>query len=514
MTRFQYQLFVEQHTRCRGGAPLHRWALAMKYTRPSTVLRLLAVPALWLCSAALAPAMASTITTATLSAGHSHACAIDKAGQARCWGSNADGELGDGSRTDRDGPVAVQGLPASVAVAAVQAGRGFSCALLQDQSVHCWGRITGSVVAQAMQDVPPALQLSAGSSHACALAVSGYAYCWGDSSRGQRGGGSSSPLPPGQITPITTLQSRSVSKVVAGGDATCTLQGGTGQVLCVGTADWLPASPAGPEMVRLLPAMGDDVLDMAAHEGHACILRRTGAVACWGRNESGQVGTAASAALVPAPVDVAVLQQQPALSISVGAGVSCAVQSTRAIRCWGAQGLLGAGNDKNPRWGGQVVGIEDATRVSAGGTHACAVLQGGYVQCWGDNAHGQLGGAGLCNAHLALYLNYQDYSPRFNFGPCVPYSAGITPHEVKGFDVRADADRWMDWAEVALSGSLQWGLDRSFDTQEGYYHRTYPGDRSLAVSTNGTPHVFYRGPETGGAWSVLGRLSHWMGQVN
>lgn len=477
-----------------------------------SVLRLIAVPALlWLLNAVLAPSMASTITTAALGAGHSHTCAIGKAGQAMCWGSNVDGELGDGSRTDRNGPVAVQGLPASVAVAAVQAGRGFSCALLQDQSVHCWGRITGSVVAQAVQGVPPALQLAAGSSHACALAASGTVYCWGDSSRGQRGGGSSSALPPGQAAPVTTLPSQSVSRVVAAGDATCALQGSTGQVVCVGDADWLPASPSGPELARLLPGLGDDVLDMAAHEGHACILRRAGAVACWGRNESGQVGTAASPALVVAPVNVAGLQ--PALSISVGAGVSCAVQSTRAIRCWGAQAMLGAGNDQNPRWGGQVVGIEDAMRVSAGGTHACAVLEGGYVQCWGDNSHGQLGGAGLCDVHLALYFNYKDYSPRFNFGPCREYSSGITPHEVKGFDVRADADRVMDWAEVALTGSLQWGNNWSFNAQEGYYHRIYPGNRSLAVSTNGTPHVFYVGPETGGAWSVLGRLSHWVRQA-
>lgn len=99
------------------------------------ITRALLTCAALLLSSALAPSMATTITTASLSAGHSHTCAVNKAGQAMCWGSNADGELGDGTRTDRTGPVAVQGLPASVA--AIQAGRGFSCALLQDQSLHC-----------------------------------------------------------------------------------------------------------------------------------------------------------------------------------------------------------------------------------------------------------------------------------------------------------------------------------------------------------------------------------------
>ncbi len=471
-----------------------------------TFSNFLVLIAVWLATVALAPSMATTV-----SAGYSHTCGISRVDLAMCWGSNSAGELGDGTRTDRDGPVAVQGLPA-MAVLAIQAGRKFSCALLQDRSVYCWGGIIGSATAQRVTGIPSALQLSAGSNHACALTVGGDVYCWGDSSHGQQG-----PLlaavpisSPGQPTKVVALSIPSVSKLAAGGDATCAVTGGTGQVTCVGTADWLPTVQPDPGQPRALPGVVD-ALDMAAHEGHACILRRGGEVACWGRNESGQVGTPASLSLETAPVNVSGLQ--PALTISVGAGVSCAVQSTRLIRCWGAQAMLGAGNDKNPRWNGQVVGIDDAVLVSAGGTHACAKLDGGYVQCWGSNANGQLGGAGLCNVHLALYFNYQDNSSRFNFGPCMPYSVGITPHEVKGFDVRSDADLVMNWAEVSLTGSLQWGTDRSFNSQEGYYHRYYPGERSFAVSTNGSPHLFYVGPESGGAWANLGRLAHWVRQA-
>ena len=507
----------------RKAAPFVQPHLPRMHLLPTHLLRTLVLLAWWLCSAAAAPAMATTV-----SAGHSHTCGINRADVALCWGSNAAGELGDGSRTDRDGPVAVQGLPA-VAVSAIQAGRGFSCALLGDQSVHCWGRITGSTntTAQSVQGLPPVLQLAAGSSHACALTVAGDVYCWGDGSRGQRGVAATAAgpvllLPGPHATVVAALSSPAVSRLVAGGDATCALAGATGQVACVGTADWLVSAAADPGQPRAVPGLGD-ALDMAAHEGHACVLRRAGGVACWGRNESGQLdGRPASPSFVTTvPVDATGLLLPPpepgavaaALSISVGAGVSCAVQSTRRVRCWGAQALLGAGNDKNPWWQGQAVGIDDAVLVSAGGTHACAMLEGGYVQCWGSNANGQLGGAGLCNVHLALYFNYRDNSPRFNIGPCVPYTAGITPHEVKGFDVRRDADRVLDWAEVSLTGALQWGLDSSFNIQEGYYQRLYPGGRSLAVSTNGTPHVFYVGPETGGAWTSLGRLTHWVRQV-
>lgn len=460
----------------------------------------------WLLGVAAPQAMAVTV-----SAGHSHTCGISAANAALCWGSNAAGELGDGTRTDREGPVAVQGLGAMAALD-IRAGRGFSCALLEDRSVHCWGRITASATAQPMQGVPPALQLSAGASHACALTVQGEVYCWGDASRGQRGpdGAVGTAPSPGLPTRLAALSGPSVSRIVAAGDATCAVSGGIGHVVCVGTADWLPAPQADPGQPRPLPGVAD-ALDLAAHEGHACILRRAGEVACWGRNGSGQVGTPASSSLVSAPVDVAGLQ--PALAISAGEGVSCAVQVTRLVRCWGAQALLGAGNDKTPRWMGQVVGITDAVLVSAGGTHACAMLEGGYVQCWGSNAQGQLGGGGLCNAHLAMYFNYTDSSPIFNMGPCYPYSAGITPHGVKGFDMRSDADLVMEWAERSLPAMFSMGYGLSFYSQSGYFFRPYAGDRTLAVTSNGTPHVFFVGPETGGNWVNLGHLTHWVRQA-
>ncbi len=53
------------------------------------------------------PTIADAIDVA---AGSTHTCALLAGGRLRCWGSNAHGRLGDGTRTDRTSPVSVVGL--------------------------------------------------------------------------------------------------------------------------------------------------------------------------------------------------------------------------------------------------------------------------------------------------------------------------------------------------------------------------------------------------------------------
>jgi alpha-tubulin suppressor-like RCC1 family protein len=73
-----------------------------------------------------------------LAAYSGHACAIRASdGAVYCWGTNDRGELGDGTFTQRDVPTAVSGLPGPASQLAV--GDSFSCALLADASVWCWG---------------------------------------------------------------------------------------------------------------------------------------------------------------------------------------------------------------------------------------------------------------------------------------------------------------------------------------------------------------------------------------
>src|SRR5512136_1822248 len=58
----------------------------------------------------LNPSQVPVVKATSLSAGGYHNCIITEAGGVKCWGYNYDGELGDGTNTNRLTPVDVVGL--------------------------------------------------------------------------------------------------------------------------------------------------------------------------------------------------------------------------------------------------------------------------------------------------------------------------------------------------------------------------------------------------------------------
>jgi alpha-tubulin suppressor-like RCC1 family protein len=123
-----------------------------------------------------------------------------------------------------------------------------------------------------------------------------------------------------------------------------------------------------------------------------------GAVWCWGLNATGQLG---NATFINSNVPVAVSGldgvDNVATQVSAGAGHTCAVLSTGAINCWGSNETAQLGdnsttNSNVPIATSTIDGVTlRATQVSAGYLHTCAVLQSSAVMCWGRNTSGQLG---------------------------------------------------------------------------------------------------------------------------
>lgn len=75
-------------------------------------------------------------TVEIASFGRAHSCARRRSGQVLCWGRNVEGQLGDGTTTNRFSPVPVVDLDDATAIAT---GYDFSCALTRDGRVLCWG---------------------------------------------------------------------------------------------------------------------------------------------------------------------------------------------------------------------------------------------------------------------------------------------------------------------------------------------------------------------------------------
>lgn len=73
-----------------------------------------------------------------LALGGSHACAI-QSGQVYCWGGNDHGQIGDGTTTDRSTPVAIS-LPNNGYAEDVEAGYFHTCVRLRSDQIACWGR--------------------------------------------------------------------------------------------------------------------------------------------------------------------------------------------------------------------------------------------------------------------------------------------------------------------------------------------------------------------------------------
>jgi alpha-tubulin suppressor-like RCC1 family protein len=83
--------------------------------------------------------MGDLASVQALAVGAGHACALDADGVAHCWGSNRNGQLGNGRggpEEREDAPVRVAGLTAVVGVAA---GMVHTCAWTADDAIYCWG---------------------------------------------------------------------------------------------------------------------------------------------------------------------------------------------------------------------------------------------------------------------------------------------------------------------------------------------------------------------------------------
>jgi alpha-tubulin suppressor-like RCC1 family protein len=278
-----------------------------------------------------------------VAAGTDHTCALVTAGRVKCWGSNAHGQLGDGSYSDRPLPADVAGLAAAVAIAA---GGHRSCALLADGQVLCWGW----AYAVFLNCPGP-----------CRADITSYP----------------SPVPVPGFTQMRAISAGVVTDhaIVRPYLTLCGL-GADGIGRCTGRFDW-PAA-----RYDLFPG----VKAIATGGNHACMALASGQVRCTGENWRGQLGGGGFAYFgtqMAAGID-------DAIALAAGWDHSCALTADRRLRCWG--GTSGDGTTiaratpvDLPALGAGIL------KVAAGAAASCAITADGSAWCWGANDSGQLG---------------------------------------------------------------------------------------------------------------------------
>ena len=288
-------------------------------------------------------------TAQAVAVGSSHACSISSSGGVSCWGSNHNGQLGNGSTERADGPVQVVSLSSEV------------------------------------------IELAAGDDHTCALKAEGAVFCWGQNYSGQLGDGTvehrSSPVAVAGL-PV------GVNMLSAGGDRTCAVTTGR-EIYCWGDNSFSLLAAETWEDQNSAVAASDipgPVLGVAVGGDHLCVIVEGGDVWCWGNNDGGQLGQG-STEEQEGPVRVPGIGE--AVEIAASFVNTCALTRQGDVYCWGVDISMPFLDDQTPQFDSEprrVQGLpRDIAVLAAGYLHMCALTDGGGVFCWGNNESGQLG---------------------------------------------------------------------------------------------------------------------------
>ncbi|MFN8489079.1 MAG: hypothetical protein U0350_15940 [Caldilineaceae bacterium] len=358
-----------------------------------------------------------------LMAGANHTCALLTGGAVKCWGWNANGQLGNDTTTDSRSPVAVVNLGGTVTD--FSGGDNYTCAIV-GSGIQCWGynsygqlgdatNLQHNIPVDVVQEVAPTptptltpdspptptpethqivqsmSRIAAGAYHTCALTASGGVKCWGYGGNGQVGDGNSSTY----YAPLTILFNGYTS-IVAGNQHTCALTTGGG-IKCWGyngygqVGNGTTNNQSLPVTVNATGVL-TSVLGLTAGDSHTCALTSSRGVKCWGDNTYGQLGDNTTTQRT-APVDVVGMTSGVA-ALAAGANHTCALTTGGAVKCWGRNdyGQVGDATTTQRLTATNVSGLSSGvTALVAGDHHTCALTTAGAVKCWGLNNYGQVG---------------------------------------------------------------------------------------------------------------------------
>jgi alpha-tubulin suppressor-like RCC1 family protein len=347
-----------------------------------------------------------------IAAGNAFSMALKSDGTVLTWGFNFNGQIGNGTNTDQYLPVQVTGLGPGSGVIAIAAGSTSAYALKGDGTVWAWGSNANGELGNGtttQQLIPvqvlilgsnvTAIFAGSSSSHALALKSDSSVWAWGFNGFGQLGDGTTTS----RTSPVGVTGFGAGSGIVAlaaGASHSLGLKS-DGSVFAWGSngagqlGDGTQTQRLTPNPVSGLGSGG--AIAITAGGGFSLAVKSDGSALGWGRNTSGQLGngTMSLTNVLPALVPGLTALGLPASVTGITAGVAHALAlSSGGVLGWGSNnfGALGRGRIFDAHGlPGLVNNLPPVTQVSGFDTVSLALGTDGTVWSWGSNSFGQLG---------------------------------------------------------------------------------------------------------------------------
>ncbi|MGJ5814092.1 RCC1 domain-containing protein [Paludibaculum fermentans] len=384
---------------------------------------------------------ASTVFTQVSASGYT-TLAVRGDGAVRAWGSNTQGQIGDGSGVRRMRP----SCTLLSGVVGLSTSYYHSIAVLQDSTVWTWGSGELGVLGndllkqhyRATPDVVPGLSgvvaVAAGERHNLALKSDGSVWAWGANDSGQLGDGTTNTTGrPVQVSGLTGIVA-----IAAGVRHSLALKG-DGSVYAWGANDYGQLGTGGyVEQHAAVLVPGLKAASLAAGSFHSLAVKADGTVWGWGYNSVGQLGPgAAETQLSP----VRMTGYTDVRQVAGGPTLTAVVRTDGSLWAWGSNWDY---DTSKGIYSITPVGLpvpEPVESVALGQKHIVILLKSGSVRGWGSNANGQLGRSDL--ATTAQFVAPDAEAPCSTTAP-EPWSMGQRLTAGQGMTVmlREDGTVW------------------------------------------------------------------------
>lgn len=307
-----------------------------------------------------------------------HAFMITSASRVFGWGRNHAGQLGDGTTTNRTTPVFItfNGLNQNETITELATGNNFTLALTSE------GRV----------------------------------FAWGNGANGRLGtGNTTAQLTPTLISFPGLNQNETIVRVTTGGQHALSYTSenrlftwGANIAGTLGVSTSTAGSSSTPMLISLPLNPNETIVDIEAGSEHSVVLTSDGRVFAFGSNGRRQIGDHTTVTSRQEPTltvfsNITFLANEKITSITTGDFHTVGITSANRMISWGSNefGQLGFGpvgndwvtNPERPRLTtlNNLAQSETLITASAGRGHVIVLLSSGRVYSWGFNEFGQLG---------------------------------------------------------------------------------------------------------------------------